>query len=391
MVQHDSLPVNIRHATIRGMKNIGIIGWRGMVGSVLIERMNQENDFELMNSHFFSTSQAGQTAPIFTNSAKTLLDAFDLEQLSAMDIIISCQGGDYTKKVHPALRDLGWKGFWIDAASALRMEKSSVLVLDPVNKTQIIDSISNGTKDFIGSNCTVSPILMSLGGLFQEGLIEWVSSMTYQAASGAGAANITELLAQMKETGGFAEDYVASSPASSIVDLERQTSKFVNSDKLSVEKWPAPLAANCLPWIDSKMENGQTREEWKTIVEINKILGNSAQEQIPVDGTCVRIGALRCHSLALTVKLSKNIELHEIESIIEQYNEWTEVVPNEPEATVSLLTPAALSGSMKIRVGRLRFMNLGDTYLNAFVVGDQLLWGAAEPLRRTLRIILEEV
>ncbi|MGE3611207.1 MAG: aspartate-semialdehyde dehydrogenase [Bacteriovoracaceae bacterium] len=365
------------------MKKVGFIGWRGMVGSVLMERMQTEKDFALMESYFFSTSQSGEKAPSIQNSYPSLLNAMDIQELSKMDILVSCQGGDYTKEIYPSLKKNNWKGIWIDAASTLRMEDDSVIILDPVNKNFIQDSLQKGGKTFVGGNCTVSLLLIALHGLFKEDLIEWVSSMTYQAASGAGAKNMIELLSQMKTVG----DTLSLNPAAGALELEKQMTQLIGSEKFPKENFGHPLALNILPWIDSELENGQSREEWKAQVEANKIL--QTKKVIPIDGTCVRVGALRTHSQGLTIKLKKSAHLSTIEELISSANPWVELIPNNKPDTLTKLTPAAVSGKLKIPIGRVRKMTIGDEYLNAFTAGDQLLWGAAEPLRCLLRMILE--
>ena len=370
------------------MKKTGLVGWRGMVGSVLMERMTAEDDFAHIEPIFFTTSQSGQMGPEVNGSREPLQDAHDISALSKMDIILTCQGGEYTNQVYPQLRNSGWRGYWIDAASALRTKDDSIIVLDPVNKALIDGGISSGCKDFIGGNCTVSLMLMGLGGLFSAGLVEWASSMTYQAASGAGAQNMRELISQM----GMVEQSVASqllAPSSAILDIDRQVSATLRGDELPVDSWGYPLAGSLLPYIDVQRDNGQSKEEWKNQVETNKIL-NRQNNPIPLDGLCVRIGAMRCHSQALTIKLSHDIPLDEIESILDEANQWSSVVPNEREASLKALTPVSVTGTMNVPVGRLRKMNMGPKYLSAFTVGDQLLWGAAEPLRRMLRIIVDE-
>lgn len=370
------------------MKKTGLVGWRGMVGSVLMERMTAEDDFAHIEPIFFTTSQSGQMGPEVNGSREPLQDAHDISALSKMDIILTCQGGEYTNQVYPQLRNSGWRGYWIDAASALRTKDDSIIVLDPVNKALIDGGVSSGCKDFIGGNCTVSLMLMGLGGLFSAGLVEWASSMTYQAASGAGAQNMRELISQM----GMVEQSVASqllAPSSAILDIDRQVSATLRGDELPVDSWGYPLAGSLLPYIDVQRDNGQSREEWKNQVETNKIL-NRQNNPIPLDGLCVRIGAMRCHSQALTIKLSHDIPLDEIESILDEANQWSSVVPNEREASLKALTPVSVTGTMNVPVGRLRKMNMGPKYLSAFTVGDQLLWGAAEPLRRMLRIIVDE-
>jgi aspartate-semialdehyde dehydrogenase len=368
------------------MKRVGIVGWRGMVGSVLMERMRAEGDFKEIEPIFFSTSQAGGKAPDVGAPLPALQDAFDLEALARLDVIISCQGSDYTSAVHPKLRAAGFKGYWIDAASTLRMHERAVIVLDPVNRAVIEAGLSRGLTDFIGGNCTVSLMLMGLVGLLRQGWVEWISSMTYQAASGAGAKHMRELLAQMRSLGEAAGPEL-DLPASEILDIERRVTARMRSSELPRAEFGAPLAGNLLAWIDKAVEGGATREEWKGFAEANKILGT--ERPIPIDGLCVRVGALRCHSQALTVKLTKDVPLDEIEAAIAAGNPWAQVVPNTKEATLNDLTPAAVTGTLQVPVGRLHKLRMGPEYLGAFTVGDQLLWGAAEPLRRTLRIILE--
>lgn len=368
------------------MQNVGFIGWRGMVGSVLMDRMVQEKDFDLFKATFFTTSQAGEPAPVLGHdSHPVLLDAHDLDALKQQDIIVTCQGGDYTLAVYPKLREAGWKGYWIDAASSLRLEDDAIIVLDPVNQSVISKGIEQGVKTYVGGNCTVSLMLMALGGLFERDLVEWVSVATYQAASGAGAKNMRELLVQMGEI----EDCVATdlaNPSASILEIERKVSQKMRSD-LSIENFGAPLSGSLIPWIDKGLDNGQTKEEWKGFVETNKILATTTP--IPIDGVCVRIGALRCHSQAFTVKLKQILELSEIEKIIASHNPWVKLVANNKEATLAELSPTNVSGTLNVPVGRLRKMNLGEQYLSCFSVGDQLLWGAAEPLRRILRQLVE--
>lgn len=366
------------------MKQVGFIGWRGMVGSVLMERMRAENDFADINPIFFTTSQVGQEGPAEANT--TLKDATDISELTKMDIIVTCQGGDYTKEIYPKLRESGWNGYWIDAASALRMDDSALIVLDPVNLNVIKDGIANGVKNFVGGNCTVSLMLMAMGGLFKNNLVEWVSAMTYQAASGAGARNMRELISQM----GMIRDDVASEladPASAILEIDRKVAATMRSDAFPTDNFGAPLAGSLLPWIDVELESGQSKEEWKAQVETNKIL--RTDKVIPVDGVCVRIGAMRCHSQALTVKLAKDVPMDEVESMLAEANDWAKVVPNHRPDSLRDLTPTAVTGHLHVPVGRLRKMHMGGEYLSAFTVGDQLLWGAAEPLRRMLRILLE--
>ncbi|EEX50545.1 aspartate-semialdehyde dehydrogenase [Pasteurella dagmatis] len=365
------------------MQNVGFIGWRGMVGSVLMDRMQEENDFENINPVFFTTSQAGQQAPSFGGkNAGDLKDAFDISELQKLDIIVTCQGGDYTNDVYPKLRAAGWTGYWIDAASALRMEKDAIIVLDPVNQNVISEGLKSGIKTYVGGNCTVSLMLMALGGLFERDLVEWVSVATYQAASGAGAKNMRELLVQM----GQLEDSVKTdleNPASSILDIERRVTAKMRGD-LPIDNFGAPLAGSLIPWIDKLWEDGQTKEEWKGYAETNKILGLD-DTPIPVDGLCVRIGALRCHSQAFTIKMKKDLPLEEIEQILASHNEWVKVIPNDKETTLRELTPTKVTGTLSVPVGRLRKLKMGPEYLAAFTVGDQLLWGAAEPLRRILK------
>ncbi len=363
---------------------VGIVGWRGMVGSVLLQRMQEENDFNGIEPVFFSTSQAGQDAPM---GAGRLEDASNIDALKKLDVILTCQGGDYTKEVHPQLRAAGWDGYWIDAASSLRMEKNAVIILDPVNRTVIDQALADGIKDYIGGNCTVSLMLMALGGLFEAGLVEWMSSMTYQAASGAGAPNMRELLEQMGSLNGSVAGLLAD-PASAILDIDRKVTAQLNDASLPKKEFGFPLAGNLLPWIDREVEDGQSREEWKGLVETNKILGTATP--IPVDGLCVRVGAMRSHSQALTIKLTKDVPMADIEQIIAGHNDWVELVPNTKQDSLSRLTPAAISGTLTVPVGRLRKMKMGPQYLSAFTCGDQLLWGAAEPLRRMLRILMEK-
>lgn len=373
------------------MNKVGFVGWRGMVGSVLMDRMVQEDDFADIEPIFFTTSQLGQSGPTLNGhlgNVAPLQDANDIESLAKLDIIVTCQGGDYTKAVYPELRKAGWNGYWIDAASALRMSDDALIVLDPVNISVIKDGIANGTKNFIGGNCTVSLMLMGLGGLFNQGLVEWASAMTYQAASGAGAKNMRELISQM----GAVEQSVATEladPASAILEIDRKVAETMRSGDFPTDNFGAPLAGSLLPWIDVQLENGQSKEEWKGQSETNKILGRSGESLVPVDGICVRIGAMRSHSQALTIKLTKNAPMDEIEGILAEANDWVTVIPNDRDITLKELTPATVTGNLHVPVGRLRKMNMGGEYLSAFTVGDQLLWGAAEPLRRMLRILLE--
>ncbi len=367
---------------------VGLIGWRGMVGSVLVGRMQDERDFDHVDTTLFSTSQAGQAAVALPNTAPVVADATDVAALSAMDVLISCQGGDYTTAMHPKLRASGWNGYWIDAASTLRMQDKAVIILDPVNRGVIDAALAAGGRDFIGGNCTVSLMLMAMGGLFREGLVEWVTAMTYQAASGAGAQNMRELLVQMGDAYASVSELLAD-PRSNILDIDRAVAARLRSDAFPTEQFGHPLAGSLLPWIDKDLGNGQSREEWKGMAECNKILGRSA-DPVPVDGICVRIGAMRCHSQALTIKLARDLPLPEIESLLAGGNDWVEVVPNRREDSLARLTPAAVTGRLDVPIGRLRKLPMGGTYLTAFTVGDQLLWGAAEPLRRMLRLLLEQ-
>ena len=366
------------------MKNVGFIGWRGMVGSVLMQRMIQEHDFDGINAIFFSTSQVGQAAPSFTGKTGVLQDANDIEALKALDIIVTCQGGDYTSDIYPKLRNAGWQGYWIDAASTLRMKDDAVIILDPVNRANIDSALNQGIKTFVGGNCTVSLMLMSLGGLFAADLVDWVSVSTYQAASGGGARHMRELLTQM----GMLHAEVAkelANPNSSILDIEQKVTAKMRDGSLPTDNFGVPLAGSLIPWIDKQLDNGQSREEWKGQAETNKILGTS--KIIPVDGLCVRVGALRCHSQSFTIKLKKDIAIAEIEQLLASHNEWVKVIPNDRKLSMKELTPAAVTGTLSTPVGRLRKLNMGKDFISAFTVGDQLLWGAAEPLRRMLRIL----
>ena len=375
------------------MKLVGLVGWRGMVGSVLMQRMQEEGDFDHIEPVFFTTSNPGGAAPSMAKNETTLKSASDIAELSKCEIIISCQGGDYTTEVFPQLRASGWNGYWIDAASTLRMNDDAVIVLDPVNKDVIKNAMSRGVKNYIGGNCTVSCMLIGLGGLFEQGLVEWMSSMTYQAASGGGAQHMRELLTQFGTINGAVKPLL-DNPASAILDIDRAvlaTQHGMSADE--TKQFGVPLAGNLIPWIDKDLGNGQSKEEWKAGAETNKILGRGASfgsKEIPVDGLCVRIGAMRCHSQALTIKLTRDVPLDEINDIIAANNQWVKVVPNNREASMRDLSPAAVTGSLTIPVGRLRKMSMGGEYLSAFTVGDQLLWGAAEPLRRMLRIILDK-
>ncbi|HZJ91742.1 MAG TPA: aspartate-semialdehyde dehydrogenase [Thiopseudomonas sp.] len=369
------------------MKRVGLIGWRGMVGSVLMQRMLEEQDFDLIEPVFFTTSNVGGQGPAIGKDIPTLKDAYDINELKGLDVILTCQGGDYTDEVYPKLREAGWKGYWIDAASSLRMKDHSVIVLDPVNRKVIDQSLETGVKDYVGGNCTVSLMLMGLGGLFEAGVVEWMSAMTYQAASGSGAQNMRELIRQM---GGIHNSVAAElqDPASAILDIDRKVAEYQRSDECPTDHFGVPLAGSLIPWIDTALPNGQSREEWKAQAETNKVLGRY-KNPIPVDGLCVRVGSMRCHSQALTIKLNKDVPLADIENMISQHNPWVRLISNDRDATMRELTPTAVTGTMDIPVGRLRKLNMGSHYLGAFTVGDQLLWGAAEPLRRMLRILLE--
>ncbi len=372
---------------------VGIVGWRGMVGSVLMERMTAERDFELFDSVFFSTSNAGGAAPRVARAAPTLKDAGDIDALKACDTIVTCQGGDYTNDVFPKLRAAGWNGYWVDAASALRMKDDAVIILDPVNLPVIKDAIAKGVKNYIGGNCTVSLMLMALDGLLEENLVEWVTAMTYQAASGAGAPNMRELLGQMGAAHGSVKELLAD-PKSAILDIDRQVSQVLMSDQLPKENFGVALAGSLIAWIDKDLGNGVSREEWKGGAEANKILGKPAMGQpgsLIVEGLCVRIGAMRCHSQALTIKLKKDLPLAEVEQLLARGNEWVRVIPNNRDASIRELSPARISGTMAVPIGRLRKLAMGPEYLSAFTVGDQLLWGAAEPLRRMVRLLLNKL
>ncbi len=373
-------------------KLVGFVGWRGMVGSVLMDRMVEEKDFDLIEPLFFSTSNAGGAAPAMAKNETTLQNAFDLDALQRCDIIITAQGGDYTKEVFPKLRAAGWQGHWIDAASTLRMADDAVIILDPVNRDVIDRALAAGTRNWIGGNCTVSLMLMAMGGLFKADLVEWVSAMTYQAASGAGAQNMRELLQQMGALHDAVKTELAD-PASAILDIDRKVAATLRSADFPTRNFRnTALAGSLIPWIDVPVEHGQSKEEWKGGAECNKILGRPAFRSpgsIPIDGLCVRIGAMRCHSQGLTVKLKKDVPLADIEALLAAANNWVKVVPNERETTERELTPAAVTGTLTVPVGRLHKLAMGPEYLGAFTVGDQLLWGAAEPLRRMLRILLQ--
>ena len=377
------------------MKLVGLVGWRGMVGSVLMQRMQEENDFAHIEPVFFSTSNAGGKAPALAKNETTLKDANDIEALKKCDIILTCQGGDYTTEIFPKLRAAGWQGYWIDAASTLRMKDDAIIVLDPINLGVIKDGLSKGVKNYIGGNCTVSCMLMGLGGLFKHDLVDWMTSMTYQAASGGGAQHMRELLTQFGSINAEVKALL-DDPASAILEIDRKVlAKQHAFSADETQQFGVPLGGNLIPWIDKDLGNGQSREEWKAGAEANKILGRgeafgaAASKAIAIDGLCVRIGAMRCHSQALTIKLKKDVPLDEINAIIASDNAWVKLVPNTREASMHELTPAATTGKLTIPVGRVRKMQMGEQYLSAFTVGDQLLWGAAEPLRRMLRILLD--
>lgn len=366
----------------------GFVGWRGMVGSVLLDRMRAENDFAGLQPTFFTTSNVGGESPAVGIPCGPLKSAIALEQLAEMDAIISCQGGDYTQAVYSQLRQAGWEGYWIDAASKLRMNDDAVIILDPVNRDLIDRALAAGQKTFVGGNCTVSLMLMAVGGLFDAGLVEWISSQTYQAASGAGARNMRELIQQMGSLQDSVADLLAQ-PNASILDIDERVIAHMRSPSFPTEHFGAPLAGSLLPWIDSELDNGQSREEWKGQAETNKILGS--QKPVAIDGNCVRIGALRCHSQALTIKLTDDLPLADIESIMARANDWVQLVPNHREQTLQQLSPTAVTGTLAIATGRIRKMNMGPQYLSVFTVGDQLLWGAAEPLRRMLAIVRGQI
>lgn len=367
--------------------SVGFVGYRGMVGSVLMQRMVEEGDFTGINPVFFSTSQAGKVAPTFNGLLEeaTLKDAHDIDELAKLPIIVTAQGGDYTQSVHPQLRERGWQGLWIDAASTLRMKDDSVIVLDPINRDVIDRGLESGVKDFIGGNCTVSCLLMGLGGLFKQGLVEWGTSMTYQAASGGGARHMREVLKGFGDLSGTVQSEL-DDPASAILDIDRKVLELQRSGHMETTQFGVPLAGSLIPWIDADLGNGQSKEEWKADAESNKILGLSGEDRVILDGLCVRIATMRSHSQALTLKLTEDLSVAEIEKIIDEDNEWAKVVPNEKEASMQDLTPVAASGSLTIPVGRIRKLGMGPEYISAFTVGDQLLWGAAEPIRRMLKI-----
>lgn len=367
--------------------SVGFVGYRGMVGSVLMKRMLEEGDFEGINPVFFSTSQAGSAAPTFGGALEEsiLKDAHDIDELAKLPVIVTAQGGDYTKAVHTQLRERGWSGLWIDAASTLRMNDDAVIVLDPINRDVIDRGLESGVKDFIGGNCTVSCLLMGLGGLWKQGLVEWGTSMTYQAASGGGARHMREVLKQFGDINGYVATEL-DDPASAILEIDRKVLELQRSGDLDTTQFGVPLAGSLIPWIDSDLGNGQSREEWKAEAESNKILGLEGDDRVVLDGLCVRIATMRSHSQALTLKLKEDLTVEEIEKIIDEDNEWSKVIPNTKDATVEGLTPVAASGTLDIPVGRIRKLNMGPQYISAFTVGDQLLWGAAEPVRRMLKI-----
>lgn len=370
-----------------GVMRTGFVGWRGMVGSVLMQRMVWERDFSDLEPVFFSTSNVGGEGPSIGRGIGPLEDASDIEALKSMDAIVSCQGGDYTNAIYPKLRAAGWNGYWIDAASALRMQDDAVIILDPVNRDVIDAALAKGVRNYIGGNCTVSLMLMALSGLFKAGLVEWMTAMTYQAASGAGAQNMRELVEQMGAVHAAAANMLTH-PTATIMDIDRAVAQALGSEDFPKDNFGYALAGSLLPWIDKDLGNGQSREEWKGMAETNKILGTGTTP-IPVDGVCVRIGAMRCHSQALTIKLNRDVPIRDIEAMLAQAHDWVKVIPNTREASLAALTPAAVSGKLDVPVGRLRKLPMGGEYVAAFTCGDQLLWGAAEPLRRMLRIILE--
>jgi len=370
------------------MRTVGFVGWRGMVGSVLMERMRDERDFDAIDPVFFTTSNVGGPGPNIGKPVPALKDANDVRELAKNEVLVSCQGGDYTKGMYPKLRAAGWDGYWIDAASALRMEKDAVIILDPVNRPVIDKALADGVKNYIGGNCTVSLMLMAIDGLLKADLVDWVSAMTYQAASGAGAQNMRELLQQMGELH-LAAKSMLSDPSSAILEIDREVAGILRDEGFPTAHFGVPLAGSLLPWIDTDLGNGQSREEWKGHAESNKILGRPANREVAVDGLCVRIGAMRCHSQGLTIKLKGDLPLEEIESILAKGNAWVKVVPNKREETLKRLTPVAVTGTLDVPIGRLRKLRMGGEYLSAFTVGDQLLWGAAEPLRRMLGILLK--
>jgi aspartate-semialdehyde dehydrogenase len=369
------------------MLKVGFVGWRGMVGSVLMQRMMQENDFAEIEPQFFTTSQTGGIAPNIGKDSPALKDAKDINALKSMNVVVSCQGGEYTSEVYPQLRNAGWDGHWVDAASTLRMEKDAVIILDPVNRQVIEDAYTRGNRSWIGGNCTVSLMLMALNGLFKADLVEWMTAMTYQAASGAGAKNMRELIEQMGVINQSVSNLLAD-PASAILDIDKTVANTIRSDSFPTSNFGVPLAGSLIPWIDKSMGNGQSKEEWKGGVETNKILGRNSNP-IVIDGLCVRVGAMRCHAQALTIKLKQNVPLDEINQMLDEANDWSKLIPNEREISMRELSPAAITGTLMTPVGRVRKLAMGSEYISAFTVGDQLLWGAAEPLRRMLRILIQ--
>lgn len=367
------------------MLRLGLIGWRGMVGSVLMQRMREENDFAGVETVFFSTSNIGGAAPEAGGNAGALYDAKDFRRLAGCNVLISCQGGDYTTEIYGSLRNNGWKGFWIDVASTLRMNEDTVIILDPVNERVIRDGLARGLRTFAGGNCTVSLMLMAVSGLFRAGLIEWITTMTYQAASGAGAAKMLELVKQME----YLTDPTRATPSENALEIDRVTIEAQRSQGLPTQELGAPLAGSLIPWIDREMPVGQTREEWKGMAETNKIMG--LKPPVPIDGICVRVGTMRCHSQGLCIKLTKNVPLEDVENIVSESNPWVRLIPNNKESTLRCLTPTAVSGKLEVPVGRLHKLALGPEFIGAFTVGDQLLWGAAEPVRRMLQIVREHL
>jgi aspartate-semialdehyde dehydrogenase len=366
---------------------VGFVGWRGMVGSVLMQRMREERDFELIEPTFFSASKAGGAGPDIGRDTRPLLDANNAQAFAGVDAIVTCQGGDWTTEMYPRLREQGWNGYWIDAAKTLRMNDDAVIILDPVNRPVIDAALAKGIRNYIGGNCTVSLMVMALAGLLERDLIEWMTCMTYQAASGAGAQNMRELLQQMGDAH-LAAKSLLDDPDSAILDIDREVAGILRDESFPTRHFGVPLAGSLIPWIDKDMGNGMSLEEWKGGAETNKILGRDVRHSIPVDSLCVRIGAMRCHSQALTIKLRRDVPLAEIETMLDDANEWVKVIPNRRDESVRELTPAAVTGKLSIPIGRLRKLAMGPQYLGAFTVGDQLLWGAAEPLRRMVRILL---
>ncbi len=368
------------------MQRIGFVGWRGMVGSVLMERMTSERDWKGFDPTFFSTSQAGMAPPKVGLDAPLVVNAKDLTALATQDVIVSCQGSEYTSEIHPKLRKEGWKGIWIDAAKTLRMSDDAIIILDPVNMPMIERGLAKGIRDFAGGNCTVSLMVMAMAGPMKQGWVEWISSMTYQAASGAGAKNMQELAAQMRALSD-AVGTLATDPAANVLELDRAIQGAMRSPEFPTQQFGAALAPSLIPWIDEGMASGQTLEEWKAQVEANKMLG--LDPEIPIDGICVRVGAMRCHSQGLTIKMKRAVPIDELKACIKESNAWAKVIPNEMEATKKYLTPAAVTGTLDVAIGRIHTLKMGPEYVGAFTVGDQLLWGAAEPLRRMMRIVLE--